>query len=42
MHKAASRFARIAAEEGDSLASYKAVGEITKNCVGCLATAKVR
>ena len=41
MHKAASRFARIA-EEGDALVAYRAVGEITENCVGCHATAKVR
>lgn len=41
MHKAASRFARTA-EEGDPLASYRAIGEITKNCVGCHATVKVR
>lgn len=41
MHKAASRFARIA-EEGDALVAYRAVGEITQNCVGCHATAKVR
>jgi hypothetical protein len=41
MHKAASRFARVA-QEGDALAAYKALGEITQNCVGCHATAKVR
>lgn len=41
MHKAASRFARVA-QEGDALSAYKALGEITQNCVGCHATAKVR
>ncbi|MCW8827311.1 MAG: cytochrome c [Gammaproteobacteria bacterium] len=41
MHKAASRFARVA-EEGDPLESYRAIGAITQNCVGCHATAKVR
>lgn len=41
MHKAASRFARIS-EEGDALVAYQALGEITHNCVGCHATAKIR
>jgi hypothetical protein len=41
MHKAASRFARVA-QEGDALAAYKALGEITQNCVGCHTTARVR
>lgn len=34
MHHAASRFARKA-EEGDALAAYRALGEVTAGCVAC-------
>lgn len=34
MHKAASRFA-LTAQEGDALAAYRALSEITSACVAC-------
>ena len=41
MHKAASRFA-LRAQEGDALAAYKALTEITTACVACHAGYKVQ
>jgi len=41
MHRAASRFARTA-EEGEPLAAYRALGEITRACVGCHAAYRIR
>lgn len=41
MHKAASRFA-LKAQEGDALAAYKALSEITTACVACHAGYKIR
>lgn len=41
MHKAASRFARIA-QEGEVLAAYKALSEVTSACVSCHAGYRIR
>ena len=41
MHKAASRFA-LKAQEGESLAAYKALSEITAACVACHSGYKVK
>ena len=41
MHKAASRFA-LKAEEGEAVAAYQALSEITSACVGCHAGYRVR
>jgi hypothetical protein len=41
MHKAASRFA-LKAQEGESLAAYKALSEITAACVTCHSGYKVK
>ncbi len=41
MHKAASRFA-IKAQEGDVLATYKSLQEVTATCVACHAGYKVQ
>ena len=41
MHKAASRFA-LKAQEGDLLAAYKILPEITSACVACHAAYRIR
>lgn len=41
MHKAASRFALIA-QEGDLLAAYNAVSDITATCVACHAQYRIQ
>jgi len=41
MHKAASRFA-LKAQEGDLLAAYKQLPEITSACVACHAAYRIR
>lgn len=41
MHKAASRFS-LKAQEGDVLAAYKALSEITSACVACHSGYKIR
>jgi hypothetical protein len=41
MHRAASRFAMVA-QEGDLLAGYKALAEITTACTGCHAGYRIR
>ncbi len=41
MHKAASRFA-LKAQEGDLLAAYKKLPEITSACVACHAAYRIR
>ena len=41
MHKAASRFARIA-QEGEALPAYKALAEVTSACVACHAGYRIR
>lgn len=41
MHQAASRFARIA-REGESMASYRALQEVTAACVACHAGFRIR
>lgn len=41
MHKAASRFA-LKAQEGDSIAAYKVLGEVTSACVACHSGYRVR
>lgn len=41
MHRAASRFALVA-EEGERLASYQAINDITAACVACHAAYKIR
>ena len=41
MHRAASRFARKA-EEGDLLAAYRSLSEITSACVNCHAAYRIR
>lgn len=41
MHKAASRFARTA-EEGDRLAAYDSLNQITAACVACHAGYRIR
>jgi len=41
MHRASSRFARTA-EEGEPLAAYRALGEITAACVACHAAYRIR
>lgn len=41
MHKAASRFA-LKAQEGDALAAYKSLQEVTAACVACHAGYKVQ
>jgi hypothetical protein len=41
MHKAASRFA-LKAQEGESLAAYKVLSEITAACVACHSEYKVK
>ena len=41
MHKAASRFA-LTAQEGDALAAYNALSDITSNCVACHAGYRVK
>jgi len=41
MHKAASRFA-LRAQEGNSSAAYKALGEVTSACVACHAGYRIR
>lgn len=41
MHRAASRFA-LRAEEGDALAAYKSMQEITAACVACHSAYRIR
>lgn len=41
MHKAASRFA-LTAEEGDLLAAYKKLAELTSTCVSCHSSYSIR
>ena len=41
MHKKASRFALIA-EEGDLLAAYKKLAEVTTSCVSCHSGYRIR
>lgn len=41
MHKAASRFA-LTAQEGDSSAAYKVLGEVTSACVACHTGYRIR
>ena len=41
MHKAASRFARKA-QEGDALAAYRALSDVTSSCVACHASYRIR
>ncbi len=41
MHRAASRFA-LKAQEGDALAAYNALSEITSACVACHAGYRIR
>jgi hypothetical protein len=41
MHRAASRFARVA-EEGDELSAYRALREVTASCVACHAAYRIR
>ncbi len=41
MHRAASRFALVA-QEGDALAAYQSLGEITSACVACHAAYRIR
>ena len=41
MHKAASRFA-LKAQEGEALAAYKALSEITSACVACHSGYKIK
>ena len=41
MHQAASRFA-LKAEEGEPLAAYQALGEVTSACVACHAAFRIR
>ena len=41
MHKAASRFALVA-QEGEPLAAYKSLGEVTSACVACHAAFRIR
>lgn len=41
MHRAASRFARLA-QEGDRLRAYDALGEVTAGCVACHAGYRLR
>jgi len=41
MHKAASRFA-LKAQEGEALAAYRSLSEITSSCVGCHAAYRIR
>mgnify|MGYP001062105961 CR=1 FL=1 len=41
MHKAASRFARKL-EEGDALAAYKSLSQVTSACVACHAGYRIR
>jgi len=41
MHKAASRFA-LKAQEGDALAAYNALNEITSACVACHSGYKIK
>ena len=41
MHKTASRFA-LTAQEGDLLASYKMLAEVTSTCVGCHTGYRIR
>ena len=41
MHRAASRFA-LKAQEGDVLAAYRMVSDITANCVACHAAYRIR
>jgi hypothetical protein len=41
MHRAASRFARVA-QEGEPLAAYAALREVTASCVACHAAYRLR
>lgn len=41
MHKTASRFA-LTAQEGDLLAAYKMLAEVTSTCVGCHTGYRIR
>ena len=41
MHRAASRFSRVA-QEGEALAAYRALGDITSSCVACHAGYRIR
>lgn len=41
MHRAASRFARVA-EEGDALEAYRSLQSVTRNCVACHAGYRLR
>lgn len=41
MHKAASRFARVA-QEGEPLAAYRALTDVTRSCVACHAGYRIR
>lgn len=41
MHRSASRFA-LRAEEGDAVAAYKALAEVTATCVACHSAYRIR